>query len=389
MEVVREIYLDNAATTKTSDKVMKRIIDMCTEFYGNPSSMHNKGLESDNMIREAAQIIAKAVLCYEDEIYFTSGGTEANNLAIRGVSKANKKRGNHIITTKIEHSSVRNVFKNLEEEGFNVTYLNVDKEGYVNEEELKDAVNDNTILVSIMYVNNEIGTKQNIEKLGSIIKKKNVKTYFHVDAIQAFGKYIINVDREKIDLMSISGHKIHAPKGIGALYVRKGVRITPIIYGGGQEGGLRSGTENTSGIVALGETTKQTYKNLNVNTEKMMEFKTKLVSEIFKKVKDVYINGPEIDKSAPHILSLKFKDIKGEALLHSLSDVGIYISTGSACAAKKTDLSKTLSSIGLTDNEIYGTVRLSFSPDNYVDDIPYITDNIAKSVESIRKVLRG
>ncbi|HCC07124.1 MAG TPA: cysteine desulfurase NifS [Clostridiales bacterium] len=389
MKGVREIYLDNAATTKTSDKVMKKIIDMCTEFYGNPSSMHNKGLESDNMIREAAQIVSKAILCSEDDIYFTSGGTEANNMAIRGVSKANKKRGNHIITTEIEHSSVRNVYRSLEEEGFRVTYLNVDKEGYVNEDELKNAVNDDTILVSIMYVNNEIGTKQNIEKLGNIIKNKNSKTYFHVDAIQAFGKYVINVDREKIDLMSISGHKIHAPKGIGALYVRKGVKITPIIYGGGQEGGMRSGTENTSGIVALGETTKETYKNLKVNTEKMVEFKTKLVSELFKKVSDVYVNGPDIEKSAPHILSLRFKDIKGEALLHSLSDVGIYISMGSACAAKKHDLSKTLSSIGLTENEIYGTVRLSFSPDNYVDDIPYIVDNIATAVEKIRKVLKG
>ena len=389
MDRKKEIYLDNAATTKVSDRVMERIIDMCTVNYGNPSSMHNKGLEAENQIRNAANIIANVLLCSEEEIYFTSGGTEANNLAIMGVSEANKNVGRHIITTKIEHSSVQKTFKALEAEGFDVTYLDVDKKGYVDEKQLEDAIREDTTLVSIMYVNNEIGTKQNIEKLGNIIKNKNTKIYFHVDAIQAFGKFVINVDKEHIDLLSISGHKIHAPKGIGALYVRKGVKIIPIIHGGGQQKGLRSGTENAMGIVALGEATKEAYKNLKSNMENMMEFKTKLVEEIFNKIDDVVVNGAEFNKSVPHILSLRFKDIKGQALLHALSDIGIYISTGSACSTKKTDLSKTLIAIGLSPDEIYGTIRLSFGPDNYEDDISYIVDNIANLVEKIRKVVRG
>ncbi len=383
----KEIYLDNAATTKTSDKVMERIIEMCTVNYGNPSSMHNKGLQAENYMRWSAQIIANAFLCDEEEIYFTSGGTESNNIAIMGVAKANRNKGKHLVTTNIEHASVRNAFKSLEEEGFDVTYLNVDKEGYVRLEELEKSIRKDTILVSIMYINNEIGTKEPIDKIGHIIKKSNPKTYFHVDAVQAFGKYVINVDKSNIDLMSISGHKVHTPKGIGALYVKKGVKIDSIVFGGGQQRGLRPGTENNAFIVALGETTREIYKNLRHNYEKILEFKTRLVEQIYANIDDVDVNGPSLDEAAPHILSIRFKNIRGEALLHALSDAGIYISTGSACSAKKSDLSRTLLSIGLDEKALKETIRISFSANNDVNDIPYIVGVMKEAVAKIRKAI--
>lgn len=382
----KEIYLDNAATTKVDENVMKKVNEICMIHYGNPGSLHRKGFVAEGFMSQAAQIIANHINCDKEEVFFTSGATESNNLAIRGVLNANRRSGKHIITTKLEHSSVKNIYKYLENE-YEVTYLDVDNRGYIDMQQLQNSIREDTVLVSIMFVNNEIGTIQNVEMIGKIIKSRNPNTYFHVDAVQAYGKLLINVKKFRIDMLSMSGHKMHALKGIGALYVKKSVKIAPIVLGGGQQRGLRSGTDNTPGIVSMGEATKIAYANLQENVMKMKTFKIKLVEAIMSRIKNVRVNGPSVEEGAPHILNLYIKGIRGEILLHALSDKGIYISTGSACSQKRATLSPVLKAIGCSIEEIEGTVRISFSKYVDINDIPYIVDTMAKCVSEIRQTI--
>lgn len=382
-----EAYLDNGATTRPSEEVINIMVKSMREYYGNPSSMHRKGVEIEKLVKKARKQVAKALGADEGEIYFTSGGTESNNIAIFGALEGNKRKGNHIITTKIEHPSVLNVFKILEEKGYEVTYLNVDKNGIIDIEEFRSSLREDTVLISIMYVNNEVGAIQPITDIVKIIKGKKNKPLLHIDAIQAFGKVKFNVNKLKVDLMTISGHKIHGPKGIGALYVKKGTKIKSIIFGGNQEQGLRSGTENVPGILGLGTAAELAKKNFESNANKMLELKVKLLNGIKKQIEDIKINGSEIEGSAPHILNVSFEGIRGEVLLHSLEQEGIYISTGSACSSKKKAFSHVLEEMGLNDDQLEGAIRFSLSYENTEEEIEYTIEKLSNTIADLRKVI--
>ena len=372
------IYFDNSATTKVYDEVLEEIVDAMKNNFANSSSLHRLGYETEQRVIKAKKYIANIINGKEDEIYFTSGGTESNNIAIFGVCDAYKKYGNKIITTKIEHPSVLKCFNKLEKRGFEVCYLDVDSKGYINIEELTNQVNDNTILVSVMYVNNEIGTIQNIDEIGKKIKEKNKNTIFHTDAVQAFGKLKINV--KNIDLMSVSGHKIHAQKGIGFLYVKNGIRLNNIIFGAGQQKGLRSGTINNEGIIGLYKASEIAYKNLDENFNKVYNIRKEIIS-LKDKIENMSINGDE-QKGIPYILSLSFKDIKGEVLLHALEDKNIFVSTGSACGSKG---KKDLSTIHYVNEENVGsTIRVSFSSDNTIEQAKEFNKAILEIVPMLR-----
>lgn len=372
------IYFDNSATTKVYDEVLEEIVDTIKNNFANSSSLHRLGYETEQRVIKAKKYIANIINSKEDEIYFTSGGTESNNIAIFGVCDAYKKYGNKIITTKIEHPSVLKCFNELEKRGFEVCYLDVDTKGYINIEELTNQVNDNTILVSIMYVNNEIGTIQNIDEIGKKIKQKNKNTIFHTDAVQAFGKLKINV--KNIDLMSVSGHKIHAQKGIGFLYVKNGIRLNNIIFGAGQQKGLRSGTINNEGIIGLYKASEIAYKNLDENFNKVYNIRKEIIS-LKDKIENMSINGDE-ENGIPYILSLSFKDVKGEVLLHALEDKNIFVSTGSACGSKG---KKDLSMIHYINKENVGsTIRVSFSSDNTIEQAKEFNKAILEIVPMLR-----
>ena len=372
------IYFDNSATTKVYDEVLEEIVDTIKNNFANFSSLHRLGYETEQRVIKAKKYIANIINSKEDEIYFTSGGTESNNIAIFGVCDAYKKYGNKIITTKIEHPSVLKCFNELEKRGFEVCYLDVDTKGYINIEELTNQVNDNTILVSIMYVNNEIGTIQNIDEIGKKIKQKNKNTIFHTDAVQAFGKLKINV--KNIDLMSVSGHKIHAQKGIGFLYVKNGIRLNNIIFGAGQQKGLRSGTINNEGIIGLYKASEIAYKNLDENFNKVYNIRKEIIS-LKDKIENMSINGDE-ENGIPYILSLSFKDVKGEVLLHALEDKNIFVSTGSACGSKG---KKDLSMIHYINKENVGsTIRVSFSSDNTIEQAKEFNKAILEIVPMLR-----
>ncbi len=372
------IYFDNSATTKVYDEVLEEIVDTIKNNFANSSSLHRLGYETEQRVIKAKKYIANIINSKEDEIYFTSGGTESNNIAIFGVCDAYKKYGNKIITTKIEHPSVLKCFNELEKRGFEVCYLDVDTKGYINIEELTNQVNDNTILVSIMYVNNEIGNIQNIDEIGKKIKQKNKNTIFHTDAVQAFGKLKINV--KNIDLMSVSGHKIHAQKGIGFLYVKNGIRLNNIIFGAGQQKGLRSGTINNEGIIGLYKASEIAYKNLDENFNKVYNIRKEIIS-LKDKIENMSINGDE-ENGIPYILSLSFKDVKGEVLLHALEDKNIFVSTGSACGSKG---KKDLSMIHYINKENVGsTIRVSFSSDNTIEQAKEFNKAILEIVPMLR-----
>lgn len=382
-----EVYLDNSATTKVRKEVIEKMVEVMEHEYGNPSSIHLKGYRAEKILAESRKSVAKLLKSETDEIIFTSGGTESNNLAIRGIAYGMKRFGNHIITSKIEHPSVLNVMKQLEEEGYDVTYLDVDNCGKVDLDELKDAINDKTILISIMAVNNEIGTIEPIEDIAKL-KEKAKTAYFHVDGIQAVGKIKLDVKRQNIDLLSLSGHKIHGPKGIGAIYIKRGVKIKPIMYGGGQEGNLRSGTENLPGIVGLGETCKLTKENFDEYTSKLVHLKKRLYDGIKSEISDIHLNGPDIDNGAPQILNVSFLGVRGEVLLHALEEKGIYVSTGSACSSHKNTESHVLKAIGLSHEYIEGAIRFSFSIFNTDEEIDYTVDVLKDKVNFLRKYKR-
>lgn len=390
MELIMEVYLDNAATTKPYNTVKEIVLKTMENDFGNPSSMHRKGIDAEKYIKEARGKIAATLKVEEKEIVFTSGGTESNNMAIIGAALANHRRGKHIITTKIEHPSVHNPIIFLEKQGFQITYLSVDNNGKINLEELLNAIGEDTILVSIMYVNNEIGTVEEIERIGKIVKEKNVNTIFHVDAIQGYGKFRIYPKRQNIDLLSVSGHKIHGPKGIGFLYVKDKIKINPIIYGGGQQKGMRSGTENVPGIAGIGQAAEDTYKEFQERIEKLYQLKRYFIQEV-KKIKGTVINGMDdikIEETAPHIISVSFLDIRSEVLLHSLEEKGIYVSSGSACASNHPQISGTLKAIGVRSSLLDSTLRFSLSEFTTREEIDYTLEALNELVPMLQRYKR-
>lgn len=382
-----QAYLDNSATTQCSKRATDLMVKLLTEDYGNPSSMHMKGVEAENYIKEAKQKIAKTLKIDEKEIVFTSGGTESNNMALIGAALANKRAGNHIITTSIEHASVSATMAYLEELGFQVTYLKVDKDGLISLDELQEAVTDETILVSLMMVNNEIGAVEPIEEVVKVIKTKNPNTLVHVDAIQAYGKYRIYPKKIGVDLLSVSGHKIHAPKGTGFLFIRDKVKVKPLIYGGGQQKGMRSGTENVPGIAALAEAAVEIYEDFDAKTEHLYALKARFI-EGLQGMDGVSVNGRTGRDSAPQIVSVSIDGVRSEVMLHTLEDRGIYVSAGSACSSNKPAVSATLTAIGLKKNLLDSTIRFSFCVNTTEEEIDYALSVMREVIPMLQRYTR-
>ena len=382
-----EAYLDNSATTRCSKAAADMVYKLLTEDYGNPSSLHMKGVEAENYINDAKKKIAKTLRVQDKEILFTSGGTESNNTAIIGAAMANKRAGRHIITSSVEHASVLSVMQFLEEQGFEITYLPVNHDGVISVEELKNAVREDTILVSLMHVNNEIGAVMPIEEAGAAIKEKNPAALFHVDAIQSYGKLEIRPKRMNIDMLSVSGHKIHGPKGVGFLYINEKAKIQPQILGGGQQGGMRSGTDNVPGIAGLGVAAGQIYRNLDENVEHMYQLKEHIAKGL-SEIEDIRINGMPLREGAPQILSISVMGVRSEVLLHSLEDKGIYISAGSACSSHKRKPSATLSAMGMSNAQIENTVRISFSEENTFEEVDYCLEVLNEVLPMLKRYAR-
>ena len=384
---MKEAYLDNSATTKCSESVKDLVVQVLTGDFGNSSSMHMKGVEAEQYVKNATKQIAKTLRCTEKEIIYTSGGTESNNMALIGAAMANKRAGMHLITTSVEHPSVKNTMVYLEEEGFRITYLRVDKDGIIDLEQLKEAVDDETILVSIMMVNNEMGAVEPIEEAVKIVKEKNPKALIHVDAIQAYGKYKIVPKRLGIDLMSVSGHKLHGPKGVGFLYVKEKTKIKPITYGGGHQKGMRSGTMNTPGIAGLGLAAEEAYTDFEAKIDRMYELKSFFAEQV-SQIEGAHINGKTGRDSAPQIISVSFEGVRSEVLLHALEDKHIYVSAGSACSSNHPALSNTLLNIGLPANLQESTIRFSLCPETTKAELEYTLEALKELLPMLRKYTR-
>lgn len=385
-----EAYLDNAATTPVYPEVKEIMGKVMEEDFGNPSSRHTKGIVAEQYIKEAAEIIAGALKCQPKEIIFTSGGTESNNMALIGTALANQRAGKHIITTRIEHASVHEPLAYLEEMGYEVTYLPVDSTGRVSAETVRQALREDTVLVSIIYVNNEIGSVEPVAQIGEMLHREKPNVLFHVDAIQAFGKYKIAPKRLGIDLMSVSGHKIHAPKGIGFLFVRDGVKIRPILFGGGQQKGMRSGTENVPGIAGLGVAVKNIYQNHTEKVEKLYQLK-KMLAEGLSQYDGVTIHGMDgvlPEETAPHIVSVSFESVKSEVMLHALAQEGVFVSSGSACSSNHPELSGTLQAIGVREDLLDATLRFSFSVMTTKEQVCHAVETVGKVLPVLRRFTR-
>ncbi len=381
------IYLDNSATTRVYPEVAELMCKIMTEDYGNPSSKHTKGIEAENHIKNAKSILAKLLKCTDKEILFTSGGTESNNIALCGVAEANKRAGNHIIVSDIEHPSVSETAKHLEELGYNVSRLPVDDVGAVNLEKFEELLTDDTILVSTMFVNNEVGAVTPIEKMSELIKQKCPRALFHVDAVQAFGKYKIYPKRMGIDLLSVSGHKIHGPKGVGFLYIGDKVKIKPIVFGGGQQNGLRSGTHNVPGIAGIALAAQIIYTDFEEKQEKLYALKERLISGI-KAISDIYINGPLGKDGAPHIVNASFLGVRSEVLLNVFAREGICVSAGSACSSHKQSLSPTLKAIGADAKRMDSAIRFSMCEFNTEEEIDKCLEVLNKELPMLRRFVR-
>lgn len=379
-----EAYFDNSATTKVLDCVKDAVVDAMCVNYGNAAAKHRKGVEAENLVREAKKAIADTLKVQEKEILFTSGGTESNNTALIGTALANRRAGKHLITTGVEHPSIYNTMSFLEEMGFEVTYLPVDHLGHISLEDLEKAIREDTILMSVMYVNNEVGAVEPIEAISQCIKKKNPKTLFHVDAIQAYGKYKIRPKKQGIDLLSVSGHKIHAPKGVGFLYIRDGVKIRPILFGGGQQKGMRSGTENVPGCVGLGVAAREAYKDFDARIEKLYTLREHLIAGL-KPLGGVTINGSEDRTNAPQIVSASFEGVRSEVLLHALEDKGVYVSSGSACSSNHPGISGTLKGIGVKKELLDSTIRFSLGDLNTEEEVDYAIGVLGELLPVLRR----
>lgn len=375
-----QIYFDNAASTKVADEVVKEMLPYFTEKYGNASSQHVKGQEAKEAIEKSRKKIAKSLGANTREIIFTSGGTESNNLVLKGLFFTNYPEKNHIITTKIEHDCVLNTCRWLEKQGAKVTYLDVDAEGFVDAEDVKNAITDKTIVVSIIHGNNEIGTIQDLETIGKICKEKNI--LFHIDACQSYTKNDINVKKQNLDLVTLNSHKIHGPKGVGALYIKDGIKITPLAHGGGHERKLRSGTENISGIVGFAKASEILTKK---DIKRIVELRDKLINGLLK-IPDVKLNGASGDKRICNNINVSFENIEGEAIGGYLENLGIYTSTGSACMSHSLEPSHVLMALGLTPQQANSSLRISISKYTTEDEINYFLQEIPKIVNKLRKI---
>ena len=382
-----EVYLDNSATTRCFDEAAQLMMKIMCEEYGNPSSMHHKGVEAEHYIRYARETLAKILKVDEKEILFTSGGTESDNIALIGTAMANHRTGRHLITTKIEHPAILQTMRYLEDQGFRVTYLPVDGQGKIRLSDLEQAIGKDTILVSIMHTNNEIGTLEPIAEAGELIKRINPHTVFHVDAVQGFGKCRIYPPRMKIDLLSVSAHKIHGPKGVGFLYMNDKIKISPIIYGGGQQKGMRSGTENVPGIAGLARAAELMYENLDADVERLYHLREMFIQGV-SQMEQVKVNGCAGREGAPHIVSLSVRGIRSEVLLHALEDRNIYVSAGSACASNKPMPSATLKAIGVEKDMLESTIRFSFSVFTTEEEIRYTLKALYDIIPMLRRYTR-
>ena len=363
------------------------MVEVMRADFGNPSSMHTKGVEAEKYIREAKAFFARNLKVQEKEIYFTSGGTESNNLALIGAAMANRRKGNHLITTSLEHASVSSPMKYLEGQGFRVTYLPADESGKIRTEDLKAAICEDTILVSVMYVNNETGAVQPVDETGKMLRESGRDILFHVDAIQAYGKYRIHPKREGIHLLSVSGHKIHGPKGSGLLYVDEKVKIQPILFGGEQQKGLRSGTENVPGIAGIAEAAAACYEDLDGKVERLYQLKERFVEGI-SRLPEAVVNGEMGRGSAPHIVNVSFPGVRSEVLLHALEDKGVYVSAGSACSSNKPSPSHTLTAMGLPKERVESALRFSFCFETTQEEIDYCLQELSELLPVLRRYVR-
>lgn len=381
------VYLDNSATTKPYQQVIEVVLDCFENNFGNPSSLHRMGISAEKAVKVARNTISESLKVKDNELYFTSGGTESNNTAVFGAVSALKRKGNRIITSTIEHPAVLNVCKNLEQRGMDIKYVSVNNKGLINLEEMKSFLDENTILLSFMHVNNELGTIQPIKEIG-LLKNQYDKVCFHVDAVQSYGKIKLYPKDFNVDMFSISAHKLHGPKGVGALYIRDNFKIPPLLYGGEQENNLRSGTENVPGISGFGKAVEYSFHDFDNNIKHVRTVKNYLVEGIKNEIKDIKINSFEDERCAPHIANISFLGIRGEVLLHMLEQDEIYVSTGSACSSKKKSQSHVLKAAGLSDEEIEGAVRFSFSKFNTIEEMDYVLVHLKKHINSFRKMMR-
>ncbi|MBO6015944.1 MAG: cysteine desulfurase [Lachnospiraceae bacterium] len=382
-----EVYLDNSATTRTFDQVAELMVQIMTEDYGNPSSMHTKGVEAERYLRYATDTLAKMLKVSTKEIFFTSGGTESDNWALMGAAYANRRAGMHIITTQIEHPAILQMMQILSKEGFEVTYLPVDSYGVVSLDALREAIRPDTILVSMMHVNNEVGALEPIEEAGRLIKSINRNTLFHVDAVQSFGKFCIYPKKYNIDMLSVSGHKIHGPKGVGFLYVGEAVKLSPILWGGGQQKGMRPGTENVPAIAGMAKAAETLYRDLEKEREKLYRLREEFIDGALG-IDRVVLNGPRGREGAPHIVSLSVAGIRSEVLLHALEERGICVSAGSACASRKHSISATLKAMGVSQDLLDSTIRFSFSIFTTKEEIDYTLQVLREIIPLLRKYTR-
>ena len=378
------VYFDNSATTKPYDEVIEAVSKGMKEYFGNPSSLHKIGMNCEKRLNEAREYFASTIKCNKEEIYFTSGGSEGNNLILKGLLKP----GHHFITTAFEHHSIISTCKQLEEKGVKVTYLDVDSEGRISLEDLEEAITKDTVLVSIMQVNNEIGVIQDIEAIGKLIKERSSRAQFHVDAVQGYGKLPIDVNKSNVDFLTVASHKIHGPKGVGFIYIKKGIILNSLISGGSQEKGIRAGTENLPGIIGFEKAAQMTFEEMESRYDKVLELKKYFVERL-NEIKDIRING-EIDGFSPYILNVSFLGVRAEVLLHLLEEQNIYVATGSACTSKSSAAhgSYVIKSLGLSNKEVESAIRFSFSYENTKEEVDYTIDVLKKSLMFLRRVKR-
>jgi len=385
----REIYFDNSATTPLRLEVTDAVCLALRETFGNPSSLHRRGIQAEHAVAAARKTVAFHLQAAPEEVCFTSGGTESNNQAIKGIAMAHQNRGRQIIASAVEHPSVLKTCQRLAGEGFRVDILPVDRRGVVDLMALESLLGDDTLLVSLMHVNNENGAVQPVAEAGALLARRKKKIYFHVDAVQSFGKLPVQPGRWGADLLSISGHKIHGPKGVGALYIRKGTRLLPLMDGGGQEKERRSGTENVPGIVGLARAAELSCRDLSGQAAELAEIKSALAAAIAERIEGCQMNSNFDAAGAPHILNVSFPGLKSEVLLHYLERDGVYVSAGSACSAKSTKPSHVLAAMGLSDSEIDGALRFSFSAMNQMDEVLPAADCLARAVKELRRLQGG
>lgn len=378
------VYFDNSATTKPYDEVIEAVSKGMKEYFGNPSSLHKIGMNCEKRLNEAREYFASTIKCNKEEIYFTSGGSEGNNLILKGLLKP----GHHFITTAFEHHSIISTCKQLEEKGVKVTYLDVDSEGRISLEDLEEAITKDTVLVSIMQVNNEIGVIQDIEAIGKLIKERSSRAKFHVDAVQGYGKLPIDVNKSNVDFLTVASHKINGPKGVGFIYIKKGIILNSLISGGSQEKGIRAGTENLPGIIGFEKAAQMTFEEMESRYDKVLELKKYFVERL-NEIKDIRVNG-EIDGFSPYILNVSFLGVRAEVLLHLLEEQNIYVATGSACTSKSSAAhgSYVIKSLGLSNKEVESAIRFSFSYENTKEEVDYTIDVLKKSLMFLRRVKR-